>query len=95
MGAVVDSVAERILPILTRYDVIRAGVFGSFAREEETDTSDLDLVVELPVGSSLLDLVGLEQDMSDELGIEVDVHTYRSLHPRLRGRILAEQVRIL
>ncbi|MEX1054401.1 MAG: nucleotidyltransferase family protein [Rhodothermales bacterium] len=84
-----------MLPILTRYGVISAGVFGSFAREEATDTSDLDLVVELPVGSSLLDLVGLEQDMSDELGIEVDVHTYRSLHPRIRGRILSEQVRIL
>ena len=95
MGTVVGSIVERILPILNRYGVIRAAVFGSFAREEATDTSDLDLVVELPVGSSLLDLVGLEQDMSDELGIAVDVHTYRSLHPRLRGRILAEQVRIL
>ena len=43
--------------------------------------SDLDLLVELPPGASLLDLIGLEQDLSDELGLKVEATTYWALHP--------------
>jgi len=95
MNAALSLLASRIRPALARYGVARAGVFGSFGGEEATSSSDLDLLVELPPGSSLLDLVGLGQDLSDFLGLRVDVHTYRSLHPLLRNRIFAEEVRIL
>lgn len=91
----VTSIQGRIIPILRERGVRRAGVFGSYARGEEELASDLDLLVELPPGSSLLDLVGLQLDLAEELGIEVDAHTYRSLHPLLRDRILKEEVRIL
>jgi predicted nucleotidyltransferase len=83
------------MPLLRERGVLRAGVFGSFARGEEEVDSDLDLLVELPAGSSLFDLVGLQLALSEELGIGVDAHTYRSLHPLLRERILREEVRIL
>jgi predicted nucleotidyltransferase len=43
----------------------------------------------------MFDLVGLEPELGEVLGIEVDAHTYRSLHPLLRDRILGEEVRIL
>jgi len=95
MNAAVQVLADQVLPILRRYGVTRAGVFGSRARGESGVASDLDLLVDLPEGSSLLDLVGLQLDLGDELGISVDAHTYRSLHPLLRDRILAEEVRIL
>lgn len=86
---------ERALPILRRHDVRRAGVFGSYARGEAGPESDLDLLVELPSGSSLLDLVGLEQALSDELGLKVEATTYRALHPLSRERVLQEEIRIL
>jgi predicted nucleotidyltransferase len=89
------STAEQVRPILERYGVKKAGVFGSFVRGEASPESDLDLVVEMPPGSSLLELVGLQQEISDLLGIEVDAGTYQALHPQLRDRILAEEVRIL
>lgn len=95
MNSTIASLVDRVLPVLRKYGVTRAGVFGSCARNDVSGSSDLDLLVELPPGSSLLELVALEQDISDELGMEVDVHTYRSLHPRLRARILGEEVRIL
>ncbi len=95
MTPAVTSIQERIIPILRERGVLRAGVFGSYARGEEELASDLDLLVELPAGSSLFDLVGLQLDLGEELGIEVDAHTYRSLHPLLRDRILREEVRIL
>jgi uncharacterized protein len=95
MNAAVQVLADQALPILRRYGVTRAGVFGSRARGDSGASSDLDILVDLPQGSSLLDLVGLQLDLGDELGISVDAHTYRSLHPLLRDRILAEEVRIL
>ena len=84
-----------IVPVLKEHGVLRAGMFGSFVREEATSDSDLDLVVELPEGASLLDLVGLQLDLQDILGMTVDVSTYDGLHPRLRDRILSEERRIL
>ena len=95
MTSVVASLVDQILPVLKQYRVSRAGVFGSFARGEAVSDSDLDLLVDLPDGSSLLDLVGLQQDLSDLLGLEVDAHTYRSIHPSLKERILNEELRIL
>lgn len=95
MTPTVAAIRARVLPILRDRGVLRAGVFGSYARGEEGNRSDLDLLVELPAGWSLLDLVRLQMDLGDELGIEVDAHTYRSLHRLLRERILGEEVRIL
>jgi predicted nucleotidyltransferase len=95
MTPTVTSLRERILPFLLERGVLRAGVFGSFARGEEEKDSDLDLLVELPPGSSLLDLVGLQLDLAEELGFQVDAHTYGSLHPLLRETILRDEVRIL
>jgi len=95
MTMAVASLKERILPILQRYRVRRAGVFGSYARAEAASGSDLDLLVELPAGSSLLDLVGLQLELSETLGIEVDANTYRAIHPLLRDGILEDEIRIL
>ena len=95
MTSAVTSIREQITPILRDRGVLCAGVFGSYARGEEESGSDLDLLVELPPGSSLFDLVGLQLDLAEELGVEVDAHTYRSLHPLLRDRILKEEVQIL
>jgi uncharacterized protein len=68
----------------------RVRVFGSVATGQDHERSDLDLLVDLPVGTSLLALVGLQQGLSDALGIEVDVCTERELHPALKQRILAQ-----
>lgn len=89
------AASEDLLPILRRHGVVRAGLFGSRARGEATDTSDLDLLVEFEKGRSLFDLAGLRLDLSEHLGHEVDVVTYGSLHRLLRDRVLAEEVRLL
>lgn len=95
MNPKVTDLGEQIAPILREHSVLRAGVFGSRARGEERPDSDLDLLVELENGSSLLDLIGLELEISERLGVKAQVITYRSLHPLLRDRILADEVPIL
>ena len=65
-------------------------VFGSVARGVDREGSDIDLLVDLPTGTSLLHIVGLQLDIEDALGVRVDLCTEPELHPDLRERILAE-----
>jgi predicted nucleotidyltransferase len=67
-------------------------VFGSFARGDNRDGSDLDLLVELETGRSLLDLIAIKQDLEDLLGVRVDVVTERSISPYFRDTVLKEAV---
>jgi len=90
-----EDVKERIAPILRRYDVKRAALFGSFVRGEAREDSDIDVVVEFKDGRSLLDLVSLRLELEAELGREVDVLTYNALNPRLKKMVMEEQVAIL
>ena len=91
----IDEIKKKALPILKRHDVLQAAVFGSVARGEATEKSDLDLLVSLPDTKSLLDLVRLELELQEAFGRKVDVLTYPALHRRIRERILREQVAIL
>ena len=85
----------RITKILKRNGVKRAALFGSFAREEAKKKSDIDLVVEFQGKKSLFDLVGLKLELEESIHRNVDIVTYKSLHPLLKDKILAEQVPIL
>jgi len=91
----IKEIENKILPVLRKYHVRRASLFGSIVRGEMTEESDIDLLVELPETASLLDLAGLKIDIEELLSRNVDVLTYDSLHPLLRDRILSEQVAIL
>lgn len=65
-------------------------VFGSVARRTDREGSDLDLIVNVRPGASLLDIAGLQIDIEEALGIKVDLCTEAELHPLLKERILAE-----
>ena len=79
-----------ILRIAASHGARNVRLFGSVARGEDHPNSDLDLLVEMESGRSLLDLVGLGQDLEDLLHRKVDVLTDRSVHPSLRARIFSE-----
>ena len=67
-------------------------LFGSLARGTADEASDVDLLVDLDPGRSLIDLAGLELDLEALLKTRVDVGTVASLKPRMKERILAESV---
>jgi uncharacterized protein len=83
---------EAILQIAAKHGARNVRVFGSVARGEADDQSDIDFLVDMEPGRSLLDLGGLLMDLQDLLGQNVDVVTERGLKPRIRERVLAEAV---
>jgi uncharacterized protein len=79
-----------VLRVARRHGVQSVRVFGSFARGEQRTTSDLDLLVEMPDGSSLFDLAGLKIELEETLRRKVDVLTEDGISPYLRDRILRD-----
>lgn len=75
-----------------RYMISELGIFGSYARQEQTETSDVDVLVEFSEVPSLLKFINLENHLSDNLGVKVDLVHKRGLKPRLGERILAEVI---
>jgi predicted nucleotidyltransferase len=81
---------EEILRLCAKYGARNVRVFGSVARGEAEEYSDLDFLVDLEPGRTLLDLGGLHAELEELLGRRVDVVTERGLYWLLRRRILKE-----
>jgi predicted nucleotidyltransferase len=81
-----------ILQIAAKHGAHNVRVFGSVARGEADEQSDIDFLVDLEPGRSLLDLGGLLMDLQELLGQNVDVVTERGLKSRFRDRVLNEAV---
>ena len=85
---IIKTVTQRVNPTLV-------GVFGSYARGEENKISDLDILIDFDSELNLLELIGLEQELSEMLGIKVDLVTLRSVHPSLKPYIESDLIRLL
>ena len=95
MIATLQSVTDKILPVLKEAGVTKSSLFGSYVRGDYRKDSDVDILVELPKGNSLLDLVRLEKKLENALGKKVDLLTYNSVHPLLKDHISRDQLQIL
>ena len=83
---------REILNVAMKHGAYNVRVFGSTARGNAVPDSDIDILVEMEEGRSLLDLGGLLMDLQDLLSCKVDVVTEQGLRPRIRNRILREAV---
>lgn len=83
---------DEILRLADLHGARKVRLFGSVARGESRADSDVDFLVDMEPGRSLLDHVALRQDLEDLLGLEVDVVTEKALHWYIRDRVLREAV---
>ena len=90
VGELVKAKREDILKIAAKHGARNVRVFGSVARGEAGPESDIDLLVDMEPGRSLLDLGGLWSDLNELLGRKVDIVTENSIYWLLRRRILKE-----
>ena len=94
LDAMKEHLREKLPELRQRYGVVSMEVFGSWVRGEQTGKSDLDILVEFDPSRklSLFDVVSLEQELSDCLGIRIDLVEKSTIKPALRKRILHEAV---
>ena len=85
---------EEILQIAERHGARNVRVFGSVARGEADERSDIDFLVEMERGRSLFDHVALIRDLENALAIRVDVATVAGLKERMRDQVLREAIRL-
>ena len=93
-----NQTKEKIKDILQNYNIKRAGIYGSYARGEADEGSEIDIVVELSK-KSLFELVGVKQEIEEATGLKVDITTYNGLdNSRREGfkeRVLKEEEKII
>ena len=83
---------DTILRVATGHGARNIRAFGSVVRGNASKESDLDLLVDMAPGRSLLDLIAIEQDLEDQLRVRVDVLTAAGLSPYMREEVLREAV---
>jgi hypothetical protein len=83
---------EQILKVCARYGARNVRVFGSVARGEADEQSDIDLIVDFEPGRSLLDHAGLWLELQELLGVKVDVVSSRGIKTRIRERVLQKAI---
>ncbi len=90
-----NKIKPKIIEILKKNNVKKAGIFGSYAEGKQRKNSDIDILIEPPKGIGLFGFTGLEIDLSENLNKKVDLVTYNGLSPFLKERILKQEVRII
>ena len=92
IAEVLGDKREEILAIAAHHGASNVRIFGSVARGKARPDRDVDFLVEIEAGRSLLDRIGLIQDLEDLLGRKVDVAKAENLHERIRDRVLKEAI---
>jgi uncharacterized protein len=85
-----ENIYNYVVSFLKNYNASKIAVFGSYANNEESSKSDLDIMVEFKDKITLFDLVGMEQELSEKLGIKVDLITEKSISPCLIDKVREE-----
>lgn len=90
-----QTIKLQIIPILKDAGVFRSFAFGSYARNEADEKSDLDLIIEFNERKSLLDIIHIKHKLEDAIGIDVDILTQEAIHPSLKKYIEKDKIQIL
>lgn len=89
-----ENIKSQIKPILKKYGIKKAGIFGSSARGESV-VNDLDLLVKIDKKISLFEFIGIQQELEDTLGMKVDLVEYDAIKPALKDEILQDEEPVL
>ncbi|MDF2430561.1 MAG: uncharacterized protein JWP44_192 [Mucilaginibacter sp.] len=86
---------QLILPVLNRYSIKRAAIFGSAAKGNMTVNSDVDLLIEADKGFTIFKMLKLEEEISKLIKRKVDVVEFSALKPSIKNEVLLSAIQIL
>ncbi len=87
-----EEIKKKIISILIKHGIKKILVFGSYARNEATTKSDLDLIVDFPEGTSLLDHIGIEIELAEALNMKIDLLSRNGISPYIKDHVLKEAI---
>jgi len=90
----IERIKLKALPILKKYGVTKAGIFGSYATGKNKKNSDIDILVEPPKGIGF-GFAGIQMELEEKLKKKVHLVTYKYIHPYIKKSILDNEVRII
>jgi hypothetical protein len=91
----IKDIQFKVVPILKKRGVFKAGIFGSYARGEQKKKSDVDILIEIGPEASLFDIIKIKLELQRALKRRVDLVEYEVIRPELKEQILKDEVRIL
>jgi len=91
----IEKIKPKIIEILKKYNIKKAGLFGSYVRGEQKKGSDIDILIEYPKGLGGFEFVGIALDLEKKLKKKIDLLTYGGISPYLKKHILEGEVKIL
>ena len=91
----IETIKEKIVPVLKKHNVLKAAIFGSIVRGELTVNSDIDILVDMDNSKSLFDFIQLKLELEEEINRRVDLVEYTNIYPMLRESIMKDQVPLL
>ena len=95
MNAELKTISRKVIPVLKKYKVIKAGIFGSYARNEQNKRSDVDILIGVNEGIDLIDLVRLRTKLQKAINKKVDLVQYVNIRKELKKSILNEEVKLI
>jgi predicted nucleotidyltransferase len=90
-----ETIKAQIVEVLKKYPIKHASLFGSFSRNEQTEGSDIDILIEASESFTLFQLIRLENELTEKLSIKTDIVEFKALKASIRARVLAEAISIL
>lgn len=91
---VLSKIKPKIIQILKKNNIKKAGIFGSYARGKQKKNSDIDILIQ-PTKNMGFKFAGLEIELSEKLNKKVDLVSYNGISPYLKDKILSQEVRII
>lgn len=91
MNVSIDDIKNKVTPILKEAGIRRSALFGSYVRGDNTDGSDIDILVDFPEDTTLLDVAHLQRTLEARLGKKVDLVSYNAISPLIKASVLKHQ----
>lgn len=92
---ILEDIKEKTLHIFKRADIKKAAIFGSFVRGDNTNKSDIDILVAFPDSATLVDVAHLKHELENLLKKKVDLVSYNAISPLIKDSILKYQYRLV
>ena len=91
----IQSIQNKIVPILKKANIKKAALFGSYVRGDNTEKSDIDILIAFPENATLIDFVRLQRHLEENLSKKVDIVSYNAISPLIKESVLEYQYPLL